>query len=33
VKRPGNGLSPMLWDKVIGTKAVADFDYDALITL
>jgi N,N'-diacetyllegionaminate synthase len=33
VKRPGNGLSPMLWDSVIGTKAVADFDYDALITL
>lgn len=33
VKRPGNGLSPMLWDSVIGTKATADFDYDALITL
>jgi N,N'-diacetyllegionaminate synthase len=33
VKRPGNGLSPMLWDSVIGTRAVADFDYDALITL
>lgn len=33
VKRPGNGLSPMLWDKVIGTRAVADFDYDTLINL
>jgi N,N'-diacetyllegionaminate synthase len=33
VKRPGNGLSPMLWDSVIGTKATANFDYDALITL
>jgi N,N'-diacetyllegionaminate synthase len=33
VKRPGNGISPMQWDAVIGTCAVADFDYDALITL
>lgn len=33
VKRPGNGLSPMLWDSVIGTAAVADFTYDSLITL
>jgi N,N'-diacetyllegionaminate synthase len=33
VKRPGNGISPMQWDAVIGTRAVADFDYDALITL
>lgn len=33
VKRPGNGLSPMLWDSVIGTAAVADFPYDSLITL
>lgn len=31
VKRPGNGLSPMLWDTVIGQTAPADFDYDALI--
>jgi len=33
VKRPGNGLSPMLWDRVIGTRAVQDFPYDALIVL
>lgn len=33
VKRPGNGLSPMMWDSVIGTPAVADFPYDSLITL
>lgn len=25
VKRPGSGVSPMLWDSVIGTVAVADF--------
>lgn len=33
VKRPGNGLSPMLWDSVIGTVAVRDFPYDSLIEL
>lgn len=33
VKRPGSGLSPMLWDSVIGTTATKDFDYDTLITL
>lgn len=33
VKRPGNGLSPMLWDSVLGTAATRDFDYDALIEL
>ena len=33
VKRPGGGLSPMLWDSVIGTTATKDFDYDTLITL
>jgi N,N'-diacetyllegionaminate synthase len=33
VKRPGNGISPMLWDTVIGTPAAADFAYDQLITL
>lgn len=33
VKRPGNGISPMLWDKVIGTRAVSDFEADALIIL
>ncbi|MDE6329890.1 MAG: N-acetylneuraminate synthase [Muribaculaceae bacterium] len=33
VKRPGNGVSPMLWDKVIGTTAADDFEYDQLIHL
>ena len=33
VKRPGNGISPMLWDSVIGTKAKRDFIYDELIEL
>ena len=33
VKRPGNGISPMMWDTVIGTKANKDFKYDELITL
>lgn len=33
VKRPGNGLSPMLWDDVIGQRAARDFSYDSLITL
>lgn len=33
VKRPGNGISPMLWDSVVGTRAVRDFEADSLITL
>lgn len=33
VKRPGNGISPMLWDSVIGTKAIMDFKYDELIKI
>ena len=33
VKRPGNGISPMLWDQVIGTPEADDFAADALITL
>ena len=33
VKRPGNGLSPMLWEDVIGQRAARDFSYDSLITL
>ncbi|MBD5218704.1 MAG: N-acetylneuraminate synthase [Bacteroidales bacterium] len=33
VKRPGSGISPMLWDSVIGTRAVRDFEYDELISL
>ncbi|MBD1386225.1 N-acetylneuraminate synthase [Mucilaginibacter rigui] len=31
VKRPGNGISPMEWDKVIGQKATRDFFADDLI--
>ena len=30
-KRPGNGISPMQWDSVIGSKAVRDFELDELI--
>ena len=33
VKRPGNGVSPMKWFDVIGTKAVRDFQEDELIEL
>lgn len=30
-KRPGNGISPMLWDRITGRKAKRDFDYDEQI--
>ena len=33
VKRPGNGVSPMLWDSVLGRTAPRDFQYDELIEL
>lgn len=33
VKRPGNGISPMLWDEVLGRKAPRAFVADSLITL
>lgn len=33
VKRPGNGISPMKWDSVIGNIAIRDFGYDELIEL
>lgn len=33
VKRPGGGLSPMMWDSVIGLTATQDFKYDQLITI
>jgi N,N'-diacetyllegionaminate synthase len=32
-KRPGTGISPMLWDTVIGRIAKQDFDQDDLIEL
>ncbi len=33
VKRPGNGISPMEWFSIIGTKAVRDFGKDELIEI
>lgn len=33
VKRPGNGISPMRWDEVIGTRAIRDFKADHLIEI
>lgn len=31
VKRPGNGISPMLWDEIIGTVAQKDYKKDELL--
>lgn len=31
VKRPGEGISPMQWESVLGTKAIRDFAPDELI--
>jgi len=33
VKRPGDGISPMLWDEVVGKIAGQDFEVDDLIYL
>ncbi|MBN2669180.1 MAG: N-acetylneuraminate synthase [Bacteroidales bacterium] len=33
IKRPGTGLSPMLWNKVIGSTAIKDFNIDDLIEI
>ncbi len=33
IKRPGNGISPMKWHEVIGSRAVKDFCPDELIVL
>lgn len=33
IKRPGNGLSPMKWESIIGMKAIRDFDEDELIEI
>lgn len=33
VKRPGNGLSPLLWDKVLGLAAPRSFSPDELIEI
>lgn len=32
-KRPGTGISPMEWDRVIGTRAKRNFEPDALIEI
>ena len=32
-KRPGNGISPMKWNSVIGTYAVRDFEEDEIIEI
>lgn len=32
-KRPGSGISPMLWDSVIGTRAIRHFHPDDLIEI
>jgi N,N'-diacetyllegionaminate synthase len=32
-KRPGDGVSPMLWDKIVGQVAKRDFATDELISL
>ena len=33
VKRPGNGISPMKWNEIIGTFANRDFIEDELIEI
>lgn len=33
IKRPGNGISPMQWHEVVGTRAVKDFCPDEFIVL
>ncbi len=33
VKRPGNGISPMMWNDIIGKKALYNFDEDDLIII
>lgn len=33
VKRPGDGISPMKWDEVLGTRAIRDFKADHLIEI
>lgn len=33
VKRPGNGVSPMFWDSVVGKKASSDYQPDDLIVI
>ena len=30
-KRPGNGISPMRWDEVLGSKSTKDYKVDEMI--
>lgn len=32
-KRPGNGINPMRWPEIIGTRAIRDFEEDELIEI
>ena len=31
IKRPGNGISPMRWDEIVGKTATRDYEVDSLI--
>lgn len=33
IKRPGNGISPMEWDNIIGLKAIKNFERDEIILI
>jgi N,N'-diacetyllegionaminate synthase len=33
IKRPGNGISPMRWNEILGTRAKRNFDIDDLIEI
>lgn len=33
VKRPGNGLNPLMWDQIMGKKAIRNFKKDDLIQI
>ena len=32
-KRPGNGISPMHWEEIIGTRSKRDFHVDEIIEI
>lgn len=33
VKRPGNGISPMRWNEVVGTRAICDYEEEDMIKI
>ena len=33
IKRPGGGISPMLWSEVVGKVAYRDFEKDEMIKI